>query len=72
MIFCKYTVLQSCCYTIFEQSTFATALLNLSSNNDISSGYLNRLFRAVSIPHLGGFMHFSLSGAWLSRTVRMT
>ena len=72
MIFCKYNVSQSCCYTLRKQGTFAIALLALPSNSDISSEYLKRLFRALSIPDLGGFIQFSLSGAWLSRTVRMT
>ena len=38
----------------------------------MSFGILNRLFRAVFNRRLGAFTEFSLSRAWLSRTVRMT
>ena len=67
-----YVALQSCYDTLLKQGTFAIALLAFSSNNDISSGSWNPLFRAVSIPRLGGFILFSLSGAWLFCSVRMT
>ena len=69
---CNHTVLQSCCYTLLTQSNFAIALLALSFNNDIRSGSSNCPFRTTSIPRLCGFMLFSLSAAWLFRSVRMT
>lgn len=72
MLFGNHTVLWSCCYTVFEQSTFAIALLVLSSNDYISSGCMNRLFRTISVPHPAGFLLVSPSGARVFRSIRMT